>query len=222
MSVAALLCPESDVESVAEALDRVVAHSAELNGTSSDAEIHASDIMSRTKGWEGLPDTDAAIKVIEDVVDELCALPDSHFAIRGVNVVKHRAKRYPETWGPKRVGIQHVLEMCDKHVKAPASLMVIIDEMAKPDEHRELLKLYRITGTPGFRNTKLKSIIDNIYFMPSHYARGIQAADILAYVHRKKCTLTKEDDSRALEASTRLWGKVFDSRKLKGYGVWPS
>jgi hypothetical protein len=222
MSVAALLCPEGQVQTVTQALDSVVSYSERKYGTSPDAEIHAMDILSRINGWEKLPDTNVSIGVIESVIDLLCRVPGIHFAIRGVNVLGQKSRNYPSIWSPRRVGIQYVLEKCDEYVKTPGSLMVIVDDMAKPDEHRELLKLYRSSGTPGFRSSKLKSIIDNIYFMPSHYARGIQAADILAYVHRRHHTMTESTDPRAREVSHRIWGKLEDSGKLRSYGVWPN
>lgn len=222
MSVAALLCPESQIQTVTKALDSVVAFSAQKYGTSTRAEIHATEILSRKNGWENLPDTGVSIAVIETVVDILCGIPEINFAIRGVNVHGQRLRKYRDPWSPRRLGIQYVLERCDEVVRTPGSLMVIVDEMAKPQEHRDLLEVYRNAGTPGYRRTKLKTIIDNIYFMPSHYARGIQAADILAYVHRRHHTMTESTDARAREVSNRIWGKLAESGKLRSYGIWPN
>lgn len=221
MTLAAVVCPEDQIQSVTAALDEVVIQAAEHYGTNPDSEIHVMDILGRTSGWESLPSTDASVQVIEGVVDLLCSLPGIQFFMRGVNVKAHRAKRYPETWNPRRVGIQHVLEKCNEYIRKPGSLLVIVDDMAKPEEHRKLLKLYRDNGTPGFRKSKLKTIVDNIYFMPSNYARGLQAADVIAYVHRRQFTITEATDPRAREVSERIWAKLVASGKVRTYGIWP-
>ena len=63
--------------------------------------------------------------------------------------------------------------------------------------------------------------MDNIYFMPSHYARGVQAADIVANVHRRWVTQTEETDSRSRGATDEMWRKLWDSRRVRAYGTWP-
>lgn len=222
MSVAALLCPVSSVGALVSALDLIVAKAAADHGTSPDAEIHVQDLLSRANGWDQLKDTDSAVTIITSVVDALNSIPEIQYVMRGVDVVSQKARNYPNLWNPRRVGIQHVLEKCNETVRKPDSLIVIADEMTKPDEHRRLLSLYRESGTPGFRNTKLKSVVDSIYFLPSHYARGIQAADVLAYVHRHFFTLKPSTDERAVQTSNLLWSKLVESGKVRSYGKWPN
>jgi hypothetical protein len=222
MTLAALVCPVDKIEAVAIALDEIVLRASHLYGTRLDSEIHASEIIGRSGEWAMLPDATASIEIIEGVVDALCTIEGVEFFMRGVNVKAHRAKEYPETWNPRRVGIQHVLEKCNEYLRTPGSLLVIVDEMAKPDEHRQLLKLYRAKGTPGFRKSKLKTIVDNIYFMPSHYARGLQGADVLAYAHRRQFTISESTDQRAQEVSSRIWAKLVSSGKVRAYGTWPN
>jgi len=222
MSVAALLCPVTSVGSVVAALDKVVADTAAKFGTAKDAEIHVQDLLGRTNGWEQLPDIDSAVAVMEGVVESLNSILGVNYVMRGVDVVAQKARQYPNVWSPRRVGIQHVLEKCNEAVREPDSLLVVVDEMAKPDEHRRLLDLYRESGTPGFRNSKLRSVVDNIYFMPSHCARGLQAADVLAYIHRHFLTMNDQTDERAKEVSRRLWGKLMESGKVRSYGKWPN
>jgi hypothetical protein len=177
MSIAALLCPVSSVAALVSAMDLVVAKAAAQHGTSQDAEIHVQDILSRTNGWEQLKDAESAIAVITSVVDSLNSIPKIQYVMRGVDVVAQKARNYQNLWNPRRVGIQHVLEKCNETLKTPDSLIVIADEMTKPDEHRRLVTLYRESGTPGFRNTKLESVVDNIYFLPSHYAQSSPSRD---------------------------------------------
>ncbi|MGN6272161.1 MAG: DUF3800 domain-containing protein [Protaetiibacter sp.] len=221
MSMAAVLCTEAAIPLLNRALDRIVADAAAKWGTNPNAELHTTAMISRTEGWENLPGVDAAIEIIHEVLDALCAIDEVEFATRGLNVPKQRAKGYPEVWGPRRVLIQHVLEYCNFQLRAHGLFMVVVDEMSKPAEHRDLIARYRREGTPGFRHSKLERVVDNIYFMPSHYARGLQAADIVANVHRRWVTQNETTDKRARAATDSMWAKLSGTRRMRSYGTWP-
>jgi hypothetical protein len=221
MTMAAMLCSEAAIPQLTAGFDAVVAGAAERYGTSPDAEIHVTAMVSRIDGWEDLPDVSAAVNLVHEAIDVMCGIDEVQFVTRGLDVVKQRAKGYPEVWGPRRVSMQHVLEYCNEVMRNRGSFMVVADDMAKPDEHRNLLNLYRQTGTPGFRHSTLERVLDNIYFMPSHYARGLQAADVLAGVHRRWQTQDDTTDARSVEATNAMWRKFWDSGKLRAYGCWP-
>lgn len=221
MSMAAVMCTPAAIPRMNAELNAIVSTAARVYGIDPKAELHTTDMVSRQNGWEGLPDVDAAISIVHQVLDALCADPEIEFVTRGLNVVKQTAKGYPEVWGPRRVAMQHVLEYCNQSMREHGDFMVVADDMAKPQEHRELLSLYRRTGTPGFRRSSLARIIDNIYFMPSHYARGLQAADIVANVHRRWSTQSDATDSRAVAATNEMWAKLSGTRRMRGYGTWP-
>lgn len=165
MTMAAVLCVEAAIPQLTAGFDAVVAGAAERYGTSLDAEIHVTAMVSRIDGWEDLPDVSAAVNLVHEAIDVMCGIDEIQFVTRGLDVVKQRAKGYPEVWGPRRVSMQHVLEYCNEVMRNRGSFMVVADDMAKPDEHRNLLKLYRQTGTPGFRHSTLERVLDNIYFM---------------------------------------------------------
>lgn len=221
MTMAAVLCGEAAIPQLTAGLDGIVASAAERYGTSPDAEIHVTAMVSRVDGWEGLPGVSAAVDLVHEVIDVMCAIDEIQLVTRGLDVTKQRARGYPDVWGPRRVSMQHVLEVCNDTMLNRGSFMVVADEMAKPDEHRNLLKLYRQTGTPGFRHSTLQRVLDNIYFMPSHYARGLQAADVLAGVHRRRYRQDDETDARSVAASNAMWKKFWDSGKVRSYGCWP-
>lgn len=221
MTMAAVLCGEAAIPQLTAGLDNVVNWAAEQYGTSRDAEIHTTAMVSRTDGWERLPNVDAAIGLVHAVIDAICSIDDIQLITRGLNVAKQHARGYREVWGARRVSMQHVLEVCNEVMMNRGTFMVVADDMAKPDEHRNLLRLYRQTGTPGFRHSTLNRVVDNIYFMPSHYARGLQAADVLANVHRKWSRQNDTTDPRSVAATTAMWKKFMDSRKVRAYGSWP-
>lgn len=221
MSMAAVICTESAVPLLTAALNQIVLEAAATHGTSPEAELHTTEMVSRANGWERLPNVDAAIEIVHKVLDAMNAIEGVEFVTRGLNIDKQRAKGYPEVWGPRRVLIQHVLEYCNFQYRSHGSFMVVVDEMSKPAEHRELLSLYRKEGTPGFRKSRLERVMDNIYFMPSHYARGLQAADIVANIHRRWTLQQREEtDPRARATTDGMWAKLYGAR-MHAYGSWP-
>lgn len=221
MSMAAVMCSEGAIPKLTAALDAIVAKAVATHGVDPMVEIHTTAMVSRIDGWEKLPDVDAALAIIREVIEALCALPEVEFVTRGLDVEK-QTKRYKDVWGPRRVLIQHVLEYCNVNMWGHGSFMVVVDDMSKPDEHRDLLRLYREKGTPGFRKSKLERVLDNVYFMPSHYARGIQAADVVAGVHRRLNTFTATTDARSRSFVEAMWKLLWDSGKVRAYGVWPT
>lgn len=221
MSMAAVMCKESAIAELASALDAIVQGASARYGVQADAEIHTTEMLSRSNGWSSLPDVDATIGLIHEVLDAICMTEGVQIVARGLNVAKQQARGYREVWEPRRVALQHVLEHCHLVARLDGALMVVADEMSKPDEHRNLLSLYRQSGTPGFRHSTLSTVVDNIYFMPSHYARGLQAADVVANVHRRWITATEATDARSAAATKAMWDKLWKSGKVRAYGTWP-
>lgn len=221
MSMAAVLCTEAAVPLMVSALDGIVAESARIHGTSPLAELHVTDMLSRANDWEGLPSTAAAVGIVHQVLDALCSIDEVEFVTRGLNVTRQRKRGYREVWEPRRVLIQHVLEYCNTQLRDHGSFMVVVDEMSRPAQHRDLLARYRLEGTPGFRRSNLGRVIDNIYFMPSHYARGLQAADLVANVHRRWSVQDATTDPRSIEATNAMWAKLWKTGRVRAYGTWP-
>jgi hypothetical protein len=222
LTMAAVLCDETAIPELAAAMDEIAQRANATWGVPTDAEFHTTEMISRDGKWSGLPDVSAAISVVNEVLDAICGIDSIDIVARGVDVEKQRARGYPVLWEPRRVGMQHVLEYCNKVMRQRGRLMVVADEMSKPADHRNLLRLYRREGTPGFRHSTLETILDNIYFMPSHYARGLQAADIVANVHRRWHLLDASTDPRSAAATEAMWAKLYDHRKVRAYGCWPA
>ncbi len=61
--------------------------------------------------------------------------------------------------------------------------LVIADERADRDRHRERFAVYQAYGTPGtYMHSTLDRILDTVHFAPSHHSRMLQIADVLAFI----------------------------------------
>ncbi|MGW4798932.1 DUF3800 domain-containing protein [Nonomuraea sp. NPDC004297] len=85
--------------------------------------------------------------------------------------------------------------------------LIIADEGGQQGEYRKDLKEYQTTGTGGWRHRKLERIVDTLHFAPSHASRLIQAADLIAFLHRRIETSEDKND-QARRASERLWERI--------------
>jgi hypothetical protein len=94
-------------------------------------------------------------------------------------------------------------------------VLVICDEVEEPSRqlssqhshYRDLLVGYREEGTPGDRCSTLPHILDTVHFAPSRHSRLLQAADLVAFLHRRRVTVT-ETDPRSAQALDRLWNHL--------------
>lgn len=53
------------------------------------------------------------------------------------------------------------------------------------NQHRAAVEGYVRTGTPGYRTSKLERLVQPVIWSDSGDERGIQAADMLAYMYRR-------------------------------------
>ena len=99
-------------------------------------------------------------------------------------------------------------------------VLIIADDRGDQERHRDRFATYQTEGTPGvYMHTTLDTLLDTVHFAPSHRSRMLQAADMLAFIHRRFLTVT-ESDPRAAENMRRLWIKVVGER-LFNQGSWP-
>jgi hypothetical protein len=132
---------------------------------------------------------------------------DLHIFLRGLDCKRHRA-RYMRPWPEHTIVLQHMLERLDEFgQELGEQVLVIADDIDDPERHRANLHDFRLTGTPGYRSSRLPNILDTLHFAPSRHSRLIQAADLVTFLHRRRTTIT-ETNPRQAQAIDRLWGHV--------------
>jgi hypothetical protein len=149
---------------------------------------------------------DASAPALERALGDVAERARKAF-LRGLDCVRHLA-RYSTPWPEHEVVLQHMLERLDEFgQQLGEQILVIADEIDDPNRHRANLHDFRITGTPGYRSSQLLNILDTLHFVPSQHSRLIQAADLVAFLRRRRTTVVETNPKQA-QAIERLWGHV--------------
>lgn len=216
--IAALVVPEHSLIPLVRVLDSVIATAArafpELAPT---AELHGHDIVGGKGDWKPLqPKMRARIGVYRDATEAIAA-QDLAIIVRGVHVPRlHRRYLFPDE--PHSIVLSHLIERIDEYAEARGQLaMLIADEVAGQDQHRRSLWEYQRTRTRGYRSRQITRVADTIHFAPSSASRLLQAADLVAYLYRRRATHT-ETDARAERVNAALWAPL--EPKVHHAGCW--
>ncbi|WP_165367483.1 DUF3800 domain-containing protein [Phytoactinopolyspora endophytica] len=207
--IAALCCPDGQAQSLATALDDVVADASRNFGVALHAELHGHAISSASDAWFCMKrQVRARIRIYERAM-RVIGEHDVSVILRGVDVARLNA-RYRDAARPHGVVLQHVMERVNAYARScdpMQRVLLIADEIDGQDTYRQNLWDYRRAGTPGYRSSKLEQIVDTIHFAPSHASRLIQAVDLVAYMHHRRMSVI-EADHRAVLANQQIWNRI--------------
>lgn len=206
--MAALLVPGDAAVSLTQALDDVVTKAmydhGEVHGR---AELHGYDLVSGKGDWARLaPKIRARIGVYNNALQAI-ADHDVTVILRGVDTVR-LDQRYRKPDHPHSIVLAHLIERVDEFAESTGDLaLMIADEVSGQDEYRRNLWEYQRVATRGYRARRITRVVDTIHFAPSTSSRLVQAADLIAYLHRRRQTHV-EMDERAKKANEALWARV--------------
>jgi hypothetical protein len=217
----AVVADALQTRAIAARVQGVVSALAEF-GIEGAAEVHAHPIFHGKGIWSEVPPR-VRIKVSIEVVD---AVRESGATVLLRGVPPTRLRRYQETRGfqerhpPEQVAFQHLLQRLDRLAgNQETHALVIADERADRDRHRERFAAYQAYGTPGtYMHTKLERLLDTVHFAPSHHSRMLQVADVLAFVWVRSQTVTERDERQA-----RVMRSLVEDIERCSFsrGVWP-
>ena len=220
---AALVADEHCTKRLTANLDAIMWQAAVDWGLDRTTEFHAYPMFHGKEAWADVP-ARARVGLFHKVVDAIVDEPVD-IILRSVNGHRLRERQaknsYPVNFPPEQVCFQHVLQRVDLLAKRKNThALIIADDRSDRERHRERFATYQTEGTPGaYMHTKLDTLLDTVHFAPSHRSRMLQAADVLAFLHRRFQTVT-ESDARAAENMRKLWSKVI-GRRLDNQGSWP-
>jgi len=208
--IAALVVPDRVARQLTDDLDDVVRGAAKsYSGIPVDAELHGHALFHGQDDWTALAGmARARIGIYRQVFDAIAAY-DVRIMIRGVHVPQLK-QRYALPEHPHAVVLQHLLERIDEHAAGPEVdefALVIADEVDDAAEYRRDLWDFQRRGTVGWRARQITRIVDTMHFVPSHASRLVQAADLVAYLHRRIASGVDRDE-RAKAANEAIWAKI--------------
>lgn len=210
----ALVVAEKHLRSLHRALDSVVTKAAEEYPVDRHAELHGHALVHARDDWQrmghkGRNMIRARIGVYGDAMKAIGA-HDVRVIVRGLDLRAYWAHHTDD--GPFRppheVVLRHLLEQICDHVQVRDELaLVIADEIDGADDHRRHFRDYQQAGTGESISNTLPCLVDTIHFAPSKASRLLQAADLIAYLHRRLVS-GQDADPRARKANETLWSFV--------------
>ncbi|WKX69248.1 DUF3800 domain-containing protein [Streptomyces sp. XD-27] len=210
----ALLVAERHLRPLHHALDSVVAKAADSYPVDRHAELHGHALVQAKDDWQRMGNKGgnmirARIGVYGDAMKAIGS-HDVQVIVRGIDVRAYRSQQADagSCPPPHQVVLRQLLEQICDHVQVRDELaLVIADEIDGADDHRRHFRDYQTAGTGGSISSTLPRLVDTIHFAPSKASRLLQAADLIAYLHRRLVS-GQDGDPRARRANETLWSFV--------------
>ncbi|MFF8915623.1 DUF3800 domain-containing protein [Streptomyces sp. NPDC015032] len=208
----ALVVAEKHLRPLHKALDSVVAKAADHYPVDRHAELHGHALVQARDDWtrmgnKGHNMVRARIGVYADAMKAIGA-HDVQVIIRGLDLKAAGARRTDDCPPPHETVLRHLLEQICAHVQVRDELaLVIADEIDGANDHRRHFRDYQQAGTGESVSNTLPCLVDTIHFAPSEASRLLQAADLIAYLHRRLAS-GQDRDPRARRTNEKLWSYV--------------
>ena len=210
----ALLIEPENARLLELALDQLMATiSAEQNSAIHPREeFHGTDLFSGKGIWREITKGERYINSVLDRAFQ--ALSSIEFSILLQGVDKKRLEdRYSLPEDPHCLALKFLIEKIDRKLEDFNSFGIIIcDETGSALEknaYRELLREIQVHGTGGPYSRKIVRIVDTLHFVSSNKSRGIQAIDLITFLHRRIAVHTHARNPE-VEFTKMLWDRVRD------------
>jgi len=186
---AAVLLDHTRVDAAAAALRRVVADAAHAYAIPGNAELHAYEIFQGVGDWAAMAGLHRARIGVYAKAFRALMTADPRIIVRGVDR-GGLARRYGEARIAHDVVMGHLIERIDECCDATGSHgLVIADEHERAAALLRDLERFKATGTTGYRGRRVTRIVDTIHFVSSRTNPLCQAADLVAFLERRRRTV---------------------------------
>ncbi|WP_369371084.1 DUF3800 domain-containing protein [Promicromonospora sp. Populi] len=204
--LAAVIVDSQSAVEIETGLDAIVDEYARMTSLSVEAELHGHELFNGHGEWGSLQ-IRQQINVYGRAL-EVIGKSGAHVVLRGMNVARQKERYGENAWPPHDVVLGHLLENIDSvATELDDCLVVVADEIHSSERHRVNFRGYRANGTPGYRSSRLPSLVDTIHFGPSKHSRLLQAADLVAFMHHRRSAIV-ESDARQARAIEQMWVHV--------------
>lgn len=155
-------------------------------------ELHAHELMSGVGAWAPIAHkTRLKISILRRTLRLVHSIPGALVFAEGTDVQRLNTRyRYPEN--PHTTTLRHLLEKVDTWASgAGTKVGLVADEIATKNEHQVELRAYKELGTGGYFPRVIRSLEGPIQFLDSRESPGLQVADTLAYLFRRRDFLVR-------------------------------
>jgi hypothetical protein len=184
--ISALLVPEESVPGLNEGVGRLLdSYSSYLDPL--PPELHAHELMSGAGPWKPIAqNTRLKIRLLRRILQLVASIPMAVIFTEGTDVARLNARySYPEK--PHAITLRYLLEVMDRWgVASGAEISLIADDHPTKGDHQLELRRYQEVGTGAYSPRVLTSLNGPIDFVDSRDSPGVQLADTIVYLFRRR------------------------------------
>jgi hypothetical protein len=151
------------------------------------SELHASELMSgRGAWWPIRRNTRQKIRILRETLRVIADTPTAIIFTEGTDVkrLNHRY-RYPEN--PHTTTFRHLLEEIDRWASTRAAeISLVADDIGTEKIHQVEFRAYQESGTGGYLPRLITNLSGPIEFLDSRNSPGLQLADAVVYLFRRR------------------------------------
>jgi hypothetical protein len=177
-----------------------------VSGFNKETEFHGNEMFHGDDGWANVP-VAWRVKACE-LVAKVIERSGGEYVFRGIDLECLRLK-YSTPYPPHLLTLAHLLEEVDTRLDRVhgEKAVVLADDHHSASSGRRNLVDFKIQRVPGYTAKPLVSLIDTIYFGPSHASRLLQATDVATYFTNREMTI-EEKDPRSKAAVDRIVTRI--------------
>ncbi len=204
--VAGILVTGRQAQVLENRLNELAEHIRVRNDLPEAPEFHGHALMNGQDDWSFLRGNfGASVRIYQQVLHAIRNAGVRGY-LEGVDVKRLNARyRYPDS--PHEITLRHVLERVNEHCAQDGQrCRVIADTVPQEDKFKQAIQEFTKIGTPGYRSQRLLCIEGDICFVDSRESRGVQAADMTAYILRRY--REENDSSKSVKRATKRLRKA--------------
>ena len=200
-TLSAVVLTGAAAKQLGDELDAIVSSLTQF-GVPDGAELHGHELFHGKGLWRNVP---VRLRIgIYAKAPRAVGNSDAKLFFRCIDNVG-QAARYTTPFPAHEVALQYLLEDLNAYARIrDEQVLVLADEVHTESRHRTNFRSFKAGGTPGYRSTRLGSILDTIYFGPSDHSRLLQAADLATFMYLRRKAVV-ETDPRAARANESIW-----------------
>ena len=216
----AVAVPEGNVIELSRSLDALLGRW--LPGV--DAELHGEALYSGSGPWKGFPPA-TRIDVYREALGHLDT-SGSFVAYASIDKVQ-LARRYQNPDSPHLLAFQFLVEKLEQHLRSRISPLeqrglLIADQTHEHEAFAiEILASLQRSGQGVVRGLQLDRIIDTVHFVRSETNRGVQLADLVAYLLNRSRRISPDSVRPADVAVSAMMSELITPHVRTYRADWP-
>jgi hypothetical protein len=214
LTLAAVIVDEAMVQPLSDGVRNVARD--HLGWIPPDFELHGHDIWHGSGYWNGKSPGEL-IEAYESALTLLsaCSIGVAHASINKPNLTARYGGAADEN--AYRLALQFLVEKVDR--LGPGGKVLVADE-AKEQQLRAVrmvadMQEWGVGEVPG---RKLTSVIDSLHYVSSHASRGVQMADLVAFILQRR---RRQEPHPVARAALDRLGGVVDYHTVTWREAWP-